>query len=115
MSGKVLLAESAGFCYGVKRAVELARKTLSARLIGGLFPVVSEKNASYLSSEVAGIALDDAVIAAYEGLDRAQGEDMAVRLCGTAARRIAPFVDGYYIMTPFQRVALVQRVIAAVR
>ncbi|MDY3691729.1 MAG: bifunctional 4-hydroxy-3-methylbut-2-enyl diphosphate reductase/30S ribosomal protein S1 [Dysosmobacter sp.] len=27
MSGKVLLAESAGFCYGVKRAVELARKT----------------------------------------------------------------------------------------
>ena len=27
MNGKVLLAESAGFCYGVKRAVELARKT----------------------------------------------------------------------------------------
>ena len=27
MSGKVLLAESAGFCYGVKRAVELAQKT----------------------------------------------------------------------------------------
>ncbi len=27
MSGTVLLAESAGFCYGVKRAVELARKT----------------------------------------------------------------------------------------
>ena len=97
------------------RNVELARKTLSARLIGGLFPVVSAKNASYLSSEVAGIALDDAVITAYEGLDRAQGEDMAVRLCGMAARRIAPFVDGYYIMTPFQRVALVQRVIAAVR
>ena len=27
MSGKVLLAESAGFCYGVQRAVELAEKT----------------------------------------------------------------------------------------
>ena len=27
MSGTVLLAESAGFCYGVKRAVELAQKT----------------------------------------------------------------------------------------
>ena len=24
---KVILAESAGFCYGVKRAVELAQKT----------------------------------------------------------------------------------------
>ena len=97
------------------RNMELAKKTLRARLIGGLFPVVSEKNASYLASEVAGIALDDAVLAAYRGLERAQGEDMAVRLCETAAQRIAPFVDGYYIMTPFQRVALVQRVIAAVR
>ena len=27
MSGKVILAESAGFCYGVKRAVDLAQKT----------------------------------------------------------------------------------------
>ena len=27
MSGKILLAESAGFCYGVRRAVELAKKT----------------------------------------------------------------------------------------
>ena len=27
MNGKVFLAESAGFCYGVKRAVELAQKT----------------------------------------------------------------------------------------
>ena len=97
------------------RNMELARRTLGARLIGGLFPVVSEKNASYLASEVAGIAIDDAVLAAYRGLDRAQGEEMAVRLCRAAAQRIAPFVDGYYIMTPFQRVALVQRVITAVR
>ena len=27
MSGKVILAESAGFCYGVQRAVNLAQKT----------------------------------------------------------------------------------------
>ena len=29
---KVLLAKSAGFCYGVKRAVELAAKTFNPRL-----------------------------------------------------------------------------------
>ena len=27
MSGKIMLAESAGFCYGVQRAVDLAEKT----------------------------------------------------------------------------------------
>ena len=92
--------------------LERARDELrGAKLIGGLFPVVSEKNARFLQSEVHGITVDEAVVRAYAGLDRAQGEDMAVRLCMEAASRISPFVDGYYIMTPFQRVELVCRVI----
>ncbi len=96
--------------------LERARDELrGAKLIGGLFPVVSEKNARFLQSEVHGITVDEAVVRAYVGLDRAQGEDMAVRLCREAASRISPFVDGYYIMTPFQRVELVCRVIRATR
>ena len=96
--------------------LELARDELrGAKLIGGLFPVVSEKNARFLQSEVHGITVDEAVVRAYAGLDRAQGEDMAVRLCREAASRISPFVDGYYMMTPFQRVELVCRVIRATR
>ena len=96
--------------------LEQARDELrGAKLIGGLFPVVSEKNARFLQSEVHGITVDEAVVRAYAGLDRAQGEDMAVRLCREAASRISPFVDGYYIMTPFQRVELVCRVIRETR
>ena len=96
--------------------LERARDELrGAKLIGGLFPVVSEKNARFLQSEVHGITVDEAVVRAYAGLDRAQGEDMAVRLCMEAASRISPFVDGYYMMTPFQRVELVCRVIRETR
>lgn len=96
--------------------LEQARDELrGAKLIGGLFPVVSEKNARFLQSEVHGITVDEAVVRAYAGLDRAQGEDMAVRLCREAASRISPFVDGYYMMTPFQRVELVCRVIRVTR
>ena len=105
-----VLSEQAAF------HLERARDELrGAKLIGGLFPVVSEKNARFLQSEVHGITVDEAVVRAYAGLDRAQGEDMAVRLCREAASRISPFVDGYYIMTPFQRVELVCRVIRATR
>lgn len=96
--------------------LERARDELrGAKLIGGLFPVVSEKNARFLQSEVHGITVDEAVVRAYAELDRAQGEDMAVRLCREAASRISPFVDGYYMMTPFQRVELVCRVIRETR
>lgn len=92
-----------------------ARQVLSARLFGGLFPVVSFNNARFLQSEVAGIAVDDRVIRAYEGLDREAGEQLAVRLCHEAAQQIAPYVDGYYIMTPFQRVSLVCRVMESIK
>ena len=100
-----------------RRAIEnlkLARKTLKGRIFGGLFPVVSHRNAEFLQSEVSGIVLDDDVIHAYDGLDRAQGEDMAVRLCCDAANAMSPYVNGFYIMTPFQRVELVCRVLRSI-
>ncbi len=88
-----------------------AREALSGYLFGGLFPIVSEKNARFMDSEVAGVVLDPRIIDAYKGLDRQQGEAMAERLCANAAARIAPDVDGYYIMTPFQRIDLVERIV----
>lgn len=95
--------------------IRLARQTLKGKILGGLFPVVSFNNARFLQSEVAGISVDNRVIHAYEGLNREQGEALAVRLCCDAAKAIASYVDGYYIMTPFQRVALVCRVMETIR
>lgn len=95
--------------------IEEARKALGGRIFGGLFPVVSHKNASFLQYEVSGIRMDEKVLRAYEGLDRAGGEAMARKLCRDVAVRIAPYVDGFYIMTPFQRVELVADVIREVR
>ena len=95
--------------------IRLARCVLHGRIFGGLFPVVSFNNARFLQSEVAGISVDERVIRAYEGLNREQGEHLAVRLCRDAALTIADCVDGYYIMTPFQRVELVCRVMEAIK
>ena len=95
--------------------IERARQILDGRIMGGLFPVVSGKNAQFLRSEVSGMVIDDRVVDAYAGLDRAKGEVLAVRLCADAAKRIAPYVDGYYIMTPFQRVKLVSDIIHVIK
>lgn len=97
------------------RNIQLARDALRGKIFAGLFPVVSHRNASFLHSEVAGIALDEDVLKAYENLDRGQGEAMAVRLCTDAARAVSSCVDGFYIMTPFMRVALVKRVLESIR
>ncbi|MDO5327784.1 MAG: methylenetetrahydrofolate reductase [Clostridia bacterium] len=95
--------------------VRKARETLKGYILGGLFPIVSYKNACFLQKEVKGMDIDDTVLRLYEGLDRVQGEIMARRLCRDMARDIASFVDGYYIMTPFRRVSLVKQIIADIR
>lgn len=93
-----------------------ARAELSgAWLLGGIIPVVSARNARFMDSEINGIDVDPQITALYEGKDRAEGEALAVEISAEIARRIGPYVDGYYLMTPFQRTGLICRIMEAIR
>ena len=91
--------------------LKLAREELSGKILGGIFPVVSHKNACFLNNEIAGIRVCDEIVTLYEGLDRAAAEDLAVRISLRVAEAIAPHTDGYYLMTPFKRVELMTRIL----
>ena len=95
--------------------LQKAREELSCYILGGLFPPVSAKNARFMDSEVNGIAVSQDIIDQFEGLDREEAETLAVNLITDIAKRAKPFVDGFYIMTPFQRTALVSEIIKAVK
>ena len=93
----------------------LARRTLKGKLMGGIMPVVSKNNALFMNSEIAGITVDEKIIQAYEGADRARGEVLAVEISTRIAKEIAPYIDGFYIMTPFGRTGLVVRIMDSIR
>ena len=97
-----------------KENLRTARDTLPGALIlGGIMPVVSERNARFMESEITGIHVEERIINAYHGLDREAAEELAVELSLGIARDIKPYIDGYYIITPFLRTALVARIAAA--
>ena len=97
-----------------KENLRTARDTLPGALIlGGIMPVVSERNARFMESEITGIHVEERIINAYHGLDREAAEELAVELSLGIARDIKPYIDGYYIITPFSRTALVARIAAA--
>ena len=99
-----------------KENLRTARDTLpGAFILGGIMPVVSERNARFMESEISGIHVEERIISAYHGLDRAAAEELAVRLSLEIAQDIAPYIDGYYIITPFARTALVARIVKALR
>ena len=92
-----------------------AREELSCYILGGLFPPVSAKNARFMDSEVNGIVVSREIIDRYEGLDREEAEELAVNLITEIAKKAEPYVDGFYIMTPFQRTELVSKIIKEVK
>lgn len=95
--------------------LQAARKALNGKILGGIFPIVSHKNACFLNDNIPGIRVSGEIIARYEGLDREAAEDLAVELSAQTAKDIAPFTDGLYLMTPFRRVFLMARVLERVR
>ena len=100
------------------RAVEnlkRARNGLNGYILAGLFPPVSARNARFMDSEVNGIRVSPEIIEQYEDLDREESERLAVSLMTQFAREAEPFVNGYYLMTPFSRTALIQRIIESIR
>ncbi len=88
-----------------------ARATLRGKLLGGIFPLISHRNACFMSSEVAGVKVDERIIALYENKTREQAEELALKISADIAERICPYVDGYYVMTPFSRTELVGKII----
>ena len=94
-----------------------ARETLGeqAKILAGILPVVSQRNAIFMENEVNGIHVDDAIIQKFEGLDRTAGEELGLEISVQVAKAAAPYADGFYLMTPFNRVALMERLIARLR
>lgn len=91
--------------------LKLARQTLKGKILGGVFPVVSHKNAVFLNNEISGMRVCDEIIALYEGKDREEAEALAVTISARIAKEIAPYSDGLYLMTPFKRVPLMVRIL----
>lgn len=95
--------------------LKLARATLKGKILGGIFPVVSYRNACFLNNEISGIRVCDEIVSLYEGKDREEAEDLAVTISTRIADAIAPYTDGFYLMTPFRRVELMQRILKEIR
>ena len=93
------------------------RETLGerAKILVGIMPVVSQRNAIFMENEVNGIHVAEDIIEAFAGLDREQGEALGLEISLKMAREALPYADGFYLMTPFNRVALMERLIARLK
>lgn len=99
----------------IQRVRELKERT-EAKIILGLMPLVSYKNAMFMKNEMPGIDVPDEVAACYSpDMSREAAEETAISVCVEIGEKVRKFADGYYLMTPFNRVGLVNRIIDKLR
>lgn len=91
------------------------KEETSARILCGIMPLVSRKNALFMKNEISGVNVTDEVIERYpENADREDGENVGVELAKEMISATRDFADGYYFSFPFNRTYLLKRIIQEV-
>lgn len=84
-----------------------------AKIFGGIMPLVSYKNAMFIHHEMAGITIPEEILTQYDPqMSRADAQAVAAAISVELADKLAPIVDGYYFMTPFNRADLICEIMA---
>lgn len=91
------------------------KKETGARILCGIMPLVSRKNALFMKNEISGVNVTDEVIERYpKNADREDGENVGVELAKEMIAATRDFADGYYFSFPFNRTYLLKRIIQEV-
>lgn len=91
------------------------KEETGARILCGIMPLVSRKNALFMKNEISGVNVTDEVIERYpETADRDDGENVGVELAKEMIAATRDFADGYYFSFPFNRTYLLKRIIQEV-
>lgn len=96
---------------GVERLRQIKQET-GARILCGIMPFVSLKNAMFMKNEMTGIDVSEEVLSRYRAdMTREEGERAGIDLAKEMISMTEDFVDGYYFSFPFNRVHMLKDIL----
>ncbi len=103
------------FNYEDIEFLQKIKDTFDIKILGGIMPIVSIKNALFLDNEFPGININKDVIHKFHNkMSREEAEDVGVSIATNYGKEVKKVVDGLYITTPFLRGTMVSKVIRGV-
>ncbi len=92
------------------------KKPENVKILGGIMPIVSYGNAQFLNNEIPGIRIPREYIDMFkENMPRDEAEQIGIEVAVELANKIKNHVDGFFFMTPFNRVNMVVEIIKRTR
>lgn len=96
--------------------IRYIKEKVNTKILCGIMPLVSYKNARFIRNEMPGIHVPDEIFEQYhEEMTREESEEIAVNISVDIALKMKDIADGYYFMTPFNRVNLIARILKKLR
>jgi len=100
------------FCQEDIDKIEYIKTQTGAKILCGIMPLVSYKNAVFIKHEIHGINVPDEIIDRYKPeMTREEAEKAAVSIALELTKKLKPVTDGYYFMVPFNRTQMIRRII----
>lgn len=92
--------------------LRMIKEQTGARILCGIMPLISRKNASFMKNEIAGVPVTDAIIERYpENGTKEEGEAVGIAIAKEMIAATYDFVDGYYFSFPFNRVHMLPAIL----
>jgi len=91
-------------------------KNRDFKILGGIMPIVSYRNAQFINNELAGITIPDIYANRFlPELNREDAEKIGIETAVEIAESIKNYVDGFYIIAPFNRYEMVVKIINKIK
>lgn len=94
----------------IKR-LEIIKSKVDTKILCGIMPLVSFRNANFIKNEITGIFVPDHIVERYKpDMTKEEAEWVAAEIASEIIEKLKDFADGYYFMLPFNRVSLMDKI-----
>lgn len=88
------------------------KKNTDTKILCGIMPLVSYRNANFIKNEITGIHVPDEIINRYhKDMDREEAQLVGAQIASEIIEKLSSIADGYYFMLPFNRVSLMDQIV----
>ncbi|WP_294402333.1 bifunctional homocysteine S-methyltransferase/methylenetetrahydrofolate reductase [uncultured Clostridium sp.] len=92
------------------------KKTTKVKILGGILPIVSYRNAVFLNNELPGVTIPKECISRFsEDMTREEGQAVGVDIAVNIGRKLKGVCDGLYFITPFGRVEMIVDIVNKIK
>lgn len=100
------------FCEDDVNRLRYIKNETGARILCGIMPLISRKNALFMKNEIAGVNVPDELIEKYpENGSKKAGEQVGIELAKRMIEFSGDFADGYYFSFPFNRTYMLKEIL----